>query len=256
MSAKHCAITRRTPTSSKQIRTLLPDRLGGVALAGVRRVEARSRSRPAARRPGLAPRPATRGPDVEVEVADDRAVLLDDQACWRVRSPKPASHVVRVVRAVGEPARHVRLGADGVGRGARRAARRAGASAARWSRASRGRRSLRLTHAILPVHARTGDGDPDEQLGWLVVKTFEELWAELAEKARTRPDGSGTVRAARRRRPRDRQEAGRGGRRVLDGRRARGPGAGGRGDQPAALPRAGADARHRHSTLDDVYAHL
>ena len=27
------------------------------------------------------------------------------------------------------------------------------------------------------------------------MKTFEELWAELSEKARTRPDGSGTVRA-------------------------------------------------------------
>jgi phosphoribosyl-ATP pyrophosphohydrolase len=26
------------------------------------------------------------------------------------------------------------------------------------------------------------------------VKSFEELWAELSEKARTRPDGSGTVR--------------------------------------------------------------
>jgi len=26
------------------------------------------------------------------------------------------------------------------------------------------------------------------------VKTFEELWAELAEKAVSRPDGSGTVR--------------------------------------------------------------
>jgi phosphoribosyl-ATP pyrophosphohydrolase len=26
------------------------------------------------------------------------------------------------------------------------------------------------------------------------VKTFEELWTELQEKARTRPDGSGTVR--------------------------------------------------------------
>jgi phosphoribosyl-ATP pyrophosphohydrolase len=26
------------------------------------------------------------------------------------------------------------------------------------------------------------------------VKTFEELWAELTEKAATRPDGSGTVR--------------------------------------------------------------
>ena len=27
------------------------------------------------------------------------------------------------------------------------------------------------------------------------VKTFEELWAELSEKAETRPEGSGTVRA-------------------------------------------------------------
>jgi phosphoribosyl-ATP pyrophosphohydrolase len=26
------------------------------------------------------------------------------------------------------------------------------------------------------------------------VKTFEELWVELADKARTRPDGSGTTR--------------------------------------------------------------
>ena len=25
------------------------------------------------------------------------------------------------------------------------------------------------------------------------VKTFDELWSELSEKARTRPDGSGTV---------------------------------------------------------------
>lgn len=28
---------------------------------------------------------------------------------------------------------------------------------------------------------------------WLTVKTFDELFAELAEKARTRPEGSGTV---------------------------------------------------------------
>jgi phosphoribosyl-ATP pyrophosphohydrolase len=27
------------------------------------------------------------------------------------------------------------------------------------------------------------------------MKTFDELWTELSEKARTRPDGSGTVRA-------------------------------------------------------------
>jgi len=31
------------------------------------------------------------------------------------------------------------------------------------------------------------------QLGSSVVKTFEELWTELSEKARTRPDDSGTV---------------------------------------------------------------
>jgi phosphoribosyl-ATP pyrophosphohydrolase len=28
----------------------------------------------------------------------------------------------------------------------------------------------------------------------MVVKTFDELWAELSEKAQTRPEGSGTVR--------------------------------------------------------------
>ena len=77
------------------------------------------------------------------------------------------------------------------------------------------------------------------------VKTFEQLWAELADKAERRPDGSGTVAAARRRRARDRQEAGGGGGRVLDGRRARDPRARRRGDQPAALPRPGADARLR-----------
>jgi len=38
--------------------------------------------------------------------------------------------------------------------------------------------------------ARAGSGS---QLGWPVVKTFEELWTELSEKARTRPDDSGTV---------------------------------------------------------------
>ena len=34
-----------------------------------------------------------------------------------------------------------------------------------------------------------------ETLGLTLVKTFDELWAELSEKARTRPDGSGTARA-------------------------------------------------------------
>ena len=35
---------------------------------------------------------------------------------------------------------------------------------------------------------------PSEPLPLSPVKTFEELWVELSEKARTRPDGSGTVR--------------------------------------------------------------
>lgn len=30
-------------------------------------------------------------------------------------------------------------------------------------------------------------------IGLTLVKTFDELWAELSEKARTRPEGSGTV---------------------------------------------------------------
>ncbi len=51
------------------------------------------------------------------------------------------------------------------------------------------------------------------------MKTFDELFAELSEKAATRPEGSGTVARARRRRARDRQEDRRGGRRGLDGGR-------------------------------------
>ena len=37
----------------------------------------------------------------------------------------------------------------------------------------------------------TGRGSAPPRL--IHVKTFEELWAELSEKARTRPEGSGTV---------------------------------------------------------------
>ncbi|CAA9349845.1 MAG: Phosphoribosyl-ATP pyrophosphatase, partial [uncultured Nocardioidaceae bacterium] len=51
---------------------------------------------------------------------------------------------------------------------------------------------------------------------------------------------------ARRRRARDRQEARRGGGGVVDGRRARGARACRGGDQPAAVPRPGADAGQRH----------
>ena len=39
-----------------------------------------------------------------------------------------------------------------------------------------------------------GGGRRPHAVGLLTVKTFDELWAELSEKARTRPEGSGTVR--------------------------------------------------------------
>ena len=32
-----------------------------------------------------------------------------------------------------------------------------------------------------------------DAVGWATVKTFDELWTELNEKARERPEGSGTV---------------------------------------------------------------
>lgn len=35
---------------------------------------------------------------------------------------------------------------------------------------------------------------PAAHVGLSLVKTFDDLYAELAEKARTRPEGSGTVR--------------------------------------------------------------
>jgi phosphoribosyl-ATP pyrophosphohydrolase len=37
---------------------------------------------------------------------------------------------------------------------------------------------------------RSGDGRP---VGWGTVKSFEQLYAELAEKAQARPEDSGTV---------------------------------------------------------------
>ena len=40
-----------------------------------------------------------------------------------------------------------------------------------------------------------GEGRSGTALPLIVVKTFDELWAELAEKARTRSEGSGTVAA-------------------------------------------------------------
>src|SRR6478735_1891668 len=37
------------------------------------------------------------------------------------------------------------------------------------------------------------NGGAADAVGWAIVKTFDELWAELNEKARERPEGSGTV---------------------------------------------------------------
>lgn len=45
------------------------------------------------------------------------------------------------------------------------------------------------------ARARAGDADAGRGCEDLGVKTFDELFAELTEKARTRPDGSGTVAA-------------------------------------------------------------
>ena len=42
---------------------------------------------------------------------------------------------------------------------------------------------------------RPGPGAGGVRRRLLAVKTFEELWAELSDKARTRPEGSGTVAA-------------------------------------------------------------
>src|SRR5690606_39332396 len=62
----------------------------------------------------------------------------------------------------------------------------------------RGRRGLhRRLHRVL---SRSRDPRPVRQrvartVGWPPVKTFDELYAELAEKARERPAGSGTVAA-------------------------------------------------------------
>ena len=178
------------------------------------------------------------------------AVLLDDQGVGDPVAEARLRTSSGSLRAVGEPARHVRPGADGERSGARRAARRAGASAARCV-TGQSRSTIACGSPAHPDRSTRGRANElirTGQLGWLVVKTFEELWAELSEKAAHPSRRVGHRAPARRRRARDRQEAGRGGGRVVDGRRARGHGARGRGDQPAALPRPGADAGHRTST--------
>ncbi len=45
---------------------------------------------------------------------------------------------------------------------------------------------------VSPMPDRGGSMTPD-RLGLLLVKTFEDLWAELSTKAVERPEGSGTV---------------------------------------------------------------
>ena len=45
------------------------------------------------------------------------------------------------------------------------------------------------------VRWKAGGRHTGAWVGWSLVKTFEELFAELAEKAATRPAGSGTVAA-------------------------------------------------------------
>ncbi len=49
-------------------------------------------------------------------------------------------------------------------------------------------------HSRTAIHLLRRFGSPGAYgLGLTLVKTFDELWAELSEKARTRPEGSGTV---------------------------------------------------------------
>ena len=87
---------------------------------------------------------------------------------------------------------------------------------------------------------------PRGSVGFALVKTFEELHAELVTKwAEKDADVRHRHAPARGRRARDRQEGRRGGRRGLDGGRVRGQGACGRGDLPAALLHPGAHARGR-----------
>ena len=45
------------------------------------------------------------------------------------------------------------------------------------------------------VRWKVGGRHTGAWVGWSLVKTFEELFAELADKAATRPAGSGTVAA-------------------------------------------------------------
>ena len=193
----------------------------------------------------------------EVEVADERAAVAASRASVSVprrrpRRPRRTRRSRRAARSSTAPPRAASGSrtAAGTSSGVERPQQQPlGAGPAR----SAARTACGSSHIVtLDGVPRRGSTENYPSR----VKTFEQLWAELADKAEHRPEGSGTVAAARRRRARDRQEARGGGGRVVDGRRARVARARRRGDQPAALPRAGADARACDLTLDDVYAHL
>ena len=106
----------------------------------------------------------------------------------------------------------------------------AGTSASTAAASTHGVRIV-ITNPVLGVHRSVAGPGPDPATVTLLrdMKTFDDLYAELAEKAATRPEGSGTVAALDAGVHSHRQEAGRGSGRVLDGRRARVTGAGGRG---------------------------
>ena len=106
------------------------------------------------------------------------------------------------------------------------------------ARGGRGRRSA----TVVTLRGLVAEGFRRLRL----VKTFEELHAELVTKwAEKDRDVRHRHAAARGRRPRHRQEGRRGGRRGLDGRRVRGQGARRRGDLAADLLHPGAHARRR-----------
>ena len=55
--------------------------------------------------------------------------------------------------------------------------------------------TLRQVRRGLTPYAEQVPQGPGHQLGSVRMKTFDELWTELSDKARTRPEGSGTVAA-------------------------------------------------------------
>ncbi len=115
----------------------------------------------------------------------------------RARRGGPRRHPALRVRLLG---RHRRADPGGARPRRRRRLRRAHLRqrrSRRWTApGSRGRRRTRATRPPRPRCSPPGpcgsSRTPRRRL--VPVKTFDELWAELSEKARTRPEGSGTVR--------------------------------------------------------------